>query len=31
MELYRSSGWREIHRKVTGATVTVYFEKRLSR
>jgi len=31
MELYRSSGWREINRKVTGATVTVYFEKRLSR
>ena len=29
MELYRSSGWREINRKVTGATVTVYFEKRL--
>jgi GNAT superfamily N-acetyltransferase len=31
MELYRSSGWREINRKVTGATVTVYFEKRLPR
>jgi GNAT superfamily N-acetyltransferase len=30
MELYRSSGWREINRKVTGATVTVYFEKRLA-
>ena len=31
MELYRSSGWREINRRVTGATVTVYFEKRLGR
>jgi GNAT superfamily N-acetyltransferase len=31
MELYRSSGWRETNRKVTGATVTVYFEKRLTR
>ncbi|MGH3382468.1 MAG: GNAT family N-acetyltransferase [Actinoallomurus sp.] len=31
MELYRSSGWRETNRKVTGATVTVYFEKRLAR
>ena len=30
MELFRSSGWREINRKVTGATVTVYFEKRLT-
>lgn len=30
MELYRSSGWREIDRTVTGATVTVYFEKRLA-
>lgn len=30
MELYRSSDWREINRKVTGATVTVYFEKRLT-
>jgi GNAT superfamily N-acetyltransferase len=30
MELYRSSGWREIDRKVTGTTVTVYFEKRLT-
>lgn len=29
MELYRSSGWREVDRRVTGATVTVYFEKRL--
>lgn len=29
MELYRSSGWREINRSVTGATVTIYFEKRL--
>jgi GNAT superfamily N-acetyltransferase len=29
MELYRSSGWREFDRRVTGATVTVYFEKRL--
>jgi GNAT superfamily N-acetyltransferase len=29
MELFRSSGWHEINRKVTGATVTVYFEKRL--
>ena len=30
MELYRSFGWREIDRKVTGATVTVYFEKSLN-
>lgn len=30
MELYRSSGWREIDRRVTGATVTVYFEKPLT-
>lgn len=30
MELYRSSGWREIDCKVTGATVTVYFERRLA-
>jgi GNAT superfamily N-acetyltransferase len=30
MELYRSSGWHEINRKVTGATVTVYFEKRFA-
>lgn len=30
MELYRSSGWREIDSRVTGATVTVYFEKRLT-
>ena len=29
LELYRSSGWEEINRRVTGATVTVYFEKRL--
>lgn len=29
IELYRSSGWREINRRVTGATVTVYFEKFL--
>lgn len=29
MELYRSSGWRELDRRMTGATVTVYFEKRL--
>lgn len=29
MELYRSSGWREINRRVTGATVTVYFEKHI--
>jgi GNAT superfamily N-acetyltransferase len=29
MELYRSSGWRELSRRVTGATVTVYFEKCL--
>lgn len=29
MALYRSFGWREIDRKVTGATVTVYFEKHL--
>jgi GNAT superfamily N-acetyltransferase len=27
MELYRSSGWRELDRRVTGSTVTVYFEK----
>jgi GNAT superfamily N-acetyltransferase len=31
LELYRSSGWREIDRRVTGATVTIYFEKRLGR
>jgi GNAT superfamily N-acetyltransferase len=30
MELYRSSGWHEINREVTGATVTVYFQKRLA-
>ncbi|MCW2948686.1 MAG: GCN5-related N-acetyltransferase [Actinoallomurus sp.] len=29
MELYRSFGWHETDRKVTGATVTVYFEKFL--
>jgi GNAT superfamily N-acetyltransferase len=29
IELYRSSGWRETGRQVTGATVTVYFEKML--
>ncbi len=31
MRLYRGFGWREIDRKVTGATVTVYFEKHLPR
>jgi GNAT superfamily N-acetyltransferase len=30
MELYRSFGWCEIDRKVTGTTITVYFEKCLS-
>jgi GNAT superfamily N-acetyltransferase len=30
LELYRSSDWQEINRKVTGATVTVYFEKHLT-
>lgn len=29
IELYRSSGWRELDRRVTGGTVTVYFEKRI--
>ncbi len=29
IELYRSSGWRETGREVTGTTVTVYFEKVL--
>jgi GNAT superfamily N-acetyltransferase len=29
LELYRSSGWREIDRRITGATVTVYFERPL--
>jgi ribosomal protein S18 acetylase RimI-like enzyme len=28
--LYRSYGWREVDRKVTGSTVTVYFEKHLA-
>lgn len=27
LELYRSFGWSEIDRRVTGTTVTVYFEK----
>ncbi|MCO6010249.1 GNAT family N-acetyltransferase [Actinoallomurus purpureus] len=27
--LYRSFGWREVDRKATGGTVTVYFEKHL--
>lgn len=27
MELYRSFGWHEVDRRVTGATVTVYFER----
>src|SRR5438094_5653366 len=27
LELYRSSGWCEIDRRVTGTTVTIYFEK----
>lgn len=31
MALYRRFGWREVDRKVTGATVTVYFEKYLPR
>lgn len=31
MELYRSSGWQELDRRVTGPTVTVYFGKRLGR
>src|SRR4051812_34454313 len=31
MELYRSFGWYEIDRAVTGSTVTVYFEKHLDR
>jgi GNAT superfamily N-acetyltransferase len=30
MELYRSSNWQETNREVTGATVTVYFEKHLA-
>lgn len=30
LELYRSFGWREVDRRITGDTVTVYFEKRLS-
>jgi GNAT superfamily N-acetyltransferase len=30
LELYRSSDWQEINRKVTGTTVTVYFEKHLT-
>lgn len=29
--LYRGLGWREVDRRVTGATVTVYFEKHLPR
>jgi GNAT superfamily N-acetyltransferase len=29
MELYRSSGWQELDREVTGPTVTVYFGKRV--
>lgn len=31
IRLYRGFGWREVDRKVTGATVTVYFEKYLPR
>jgi GNAT superfamily N-acetyltransferase len=30
IELYRSSGWQETNRKVTGATVTVYFRRPLA-
>jgi GNAT superfamily N-acetyltransferase len=30
LELYRSSGWQELDREVTGSTVTVYFSKRLT-
>jgi GNAT superfamily N-acetyltransferase len=30
IQLYRSFGWREVDRKATGTTVTVYFEKPLS-
>jgi GNAT superfamily N-acetyltransferase len=29
IELYRSSGWQETARRVTGDTVTVYFRRRL--
>jgi GNAT superfamily N-acetyltransferase len=29
--LYRSFHWREVDRKVTGGTVTVYFEKQLEQ
>jgi GNAT superfamily N-acetyltransferase len=29
LELYRSFGWCEIDRRITGETVTVYFEKSL--
>jgi GNAT superfamily N-acetyltransferase len=29
LELYRSFGWRETDRQITGETVTVYFEKAL--
>jgi GNAT superfamily N-acetyltransferase len=29
LELYRSFGWRETDRRITGETVTVYFEKAL--
>lgn len=29
LELYRSFGWRESDRRITGETVTVYFEKAL--
>lgn len=30
LELYRSFGWRETDRRITGETVTVYFEKSLN-
>ena len=29
LELYRSFGWHETVRRITGETVTVYFEKAL--